>query len=65
MPREILESSDMRCSEISYKDTAEYRLGVRQLEQWHEKCRCKRLGIRFRPRSLRVNHDSHIENVGQ
>lgn len=27
-------------------DTPEYRLGLAQLEEWHARCRAKRLGIK-------------------
>lgn len=32
------------------RNSAEYKLGLRQLAEWHARCRAKRLGIKRKPK---------------
>ena len=33
------------------RESEEYRRGVRKLEEWHARCRAKRLGLKRKPKS--------------
>lgn len=45
------------CDTSQYsRKSPEYRLGVAQLKKWHERCRCKLLGVTFRTLKLLANH---------
>ena len=65
-------NNDPNCGAVEIGDalsinrrSEEYRLGVAQMREWHERCRAKRLGIKRKPLSTHsVNAANHLGLLG-
>ena len=50
------------------RNSPEYKLGLAQLAEWHERCRAKRLGIERKPKGTHsvsaARHSAHMAKGG-